>query len=119
MHTFPVFDYNVYDLIIMYMIEVRGYDRGEGDKIKVREAIYTEFGSLLSQLMEERGMNAAALAAALTEHGYEVNEVTLVAYMRDEREVDPRLPKFLVRELALVFEEQMALALAFTFDQSS
>ncbi len=48
-----------------------------------------------------------------------MNEDTLVGYMRGEREVDPVLPKFLVRELALVFEEQMALALAFTFDQSS
>ena len=78
----------------------------------------TKFGWLLSQLMEKRGMDTAALAAALTEHGYEVNEDTLVAYMRGEREVDPRLPKFLVRELALSFEEQVALALAFTFGQS-
>ncbi len=77
-----------------------------------------KFGSLLSQLMEERGMNAAALAAALNEHGYEVNEDTLVAYMRGEREVDPLLPKFLVQELALSFEEQVDLALAFTFGQS-
>ena len=87
--------------------------------IEVRGTILTKFGLLLSQLLEERGMNTAALAAALTEHGYEVNEDTLVGYMRGEREVDPVLPKFLVRELTLVFEEQMALALAFTFDRSS
>ncbi len=89
----------------MYMTEVRG-------------TILTKFGALLSQLMEVRGMDTSALAAALTKHGYEVNEDTLVAYMRGEREVDPLLPKFLVQELALVFEEQVDLALAFTFDQS-
>jgi hypothetical protein len=87
--------------------------------IDARGTVLTKFGSLLSQLMEKRGIDTVALAAALTEHGYEVNEDTLVGYMRGEREVDPVLPKFLVRELALVFEEQMALALAFTFDQSS
>ena len=91
--------------VVRYMIEVRG-------------TILTKFGSLLSQLMEVRGMDTSALAAALTKHGYEVNEDTLVAYMRGEREVDPLLPKFLVQELALVFEEQVALALAFTFGQS-
>jgi hypothetical protein len=37
--------------------------------------------------------------------------------MRGEKEVDPVLPKFLVQALALDFNEQIALALAFTFGQ--
>ena len=77
----------------------------------------TKFGSLLCRLMKERGMDTTALAAALTQQGYEVNENALVEYMRGEKEVDPVLPKFLVQALALDFNEQIALALAFTFGQ--
>lgn len=78
----------------------------------------TEFGFVLSELMERRGMDAAALATALAERGYEqANEHALVAYMRGELEVDPRLPSFLAGALALSFEEKKFLALAFTYGQ--
>ena len=78
----------------------------------------TEFGFLLSELMERRGMDAAALASALAEQGYEeANENSLVAYMQGELEVDPRLPSFLAGALTLSFEEKKSLALAFTYGQ--
>ncbi len=78
----------------------------------------TEFGFLLSELMERRGMDAAALATVLAERGYEqVNEYSLVAYMQGELKVDPRLPSFLAGALTLSFEEKTFLALAFTYGQ--
>jgi hypothetical protein len=78
----------------------------------------TEFGFLLSELMEKRGMDAAALATALAEQGYEqANEYLLVAYMQGELEVDPRLPSFLAGAMRLTFEEKRFLALAFTYGQ--
>jgi hypothetical protein len=78
----------------------------------------TEFGFLLSELMERRGMDAAALATALAGWGYEqANEYSLVAYMQGELEVDPRLPSFLAGALTLSFEEKRFLALAFTYGQ--
>ena len=80
--------------------------------------IMTEFGLLLSALLDERGLDTAGLSAALAEHGYEeASEDALVGYMRGEREVDPRLPRFLALALALGFEEKQDLALAFTFVQ--
>ncbi len=78
----------------------------------------TKFGWLLSELMDKRGMDTAELAAALAKQGYEVNEETLVEYMQSKREIDPVLPEFLVEALVLDFEEQMELALAFTFGQT-
>ncbi len=78
----------------------------------------TEFGFLLSELMERRSVDAAALVTALAERGYEAaNEDLLVAYLRGEVEVDPRLPSFLARVLTLSFEEKKALALTFTYGQ--
>jgi len=78
----------------------------------------TKFGFLLSELMERRGMDAAALATVLAERGYEqANEYSLVAYMQGELEVDPRLPSFLAGALTLTFEEKRFLALAFTYGQ--
>ena len=78
----------------------------------------TKFGFLLSELMERQGMDAAALATALAERGYEqANEYLLVAYMQGELEVDPRLPSFLAGALTLSFEEKRFLALAFTYGQ--
>ena len=63
-------------------------------------------------------MDAAALATALAERGYEqANEYLLVAYMQGELEVDPRLPSFLAGALTLTFEEKRFLALAFTYGQ--
>ncbi len=63
-------------------------------------------------------MDTAELAAALAKQGYEANEETLVEYMQSKREIDPVLPEFLVEALVLDFEEQMELALAFTFGQT-
>jgi hypothetical protein len=78
----------------------------------------TEFGFLLSELMERRGVDAAALATALAERGYEAaDENLLVAYLRGELEVDPRLPRYLAEALTLSFEEKKALALTFTYSQ--
>jgi hypothetical protein len=78
----------------------------------------TEFGFLLSELMERRGMDAAALATTLAERGYEqANEYSLVAYLQGELEVDPRLPSLLAGALTLSFEEKRFLALAFTYGQ--
>ena len=78
----------------------------------------TEFGLLMAALMDKRGVDIAGLTAALAEHGYEeASEDALAGSMRGEQEVDPRLPRFLARALALGFEEKKALALAFTFGQ--
>jgi hypothetical protein len=78
----------------------------------------TEFGLLLSELMNERGMDTAALALTLAEQGYhDANEDVLVEYIQGEREVDPCLPSLLARALTLGLEEKKALALAFTFSQ--
>jgi hypothetical protein len=78
----------------------------------------TEFGFLLSELMEKRSMDATALTTTLAGRGYEqANEYSLVAYMQGELEVDPRLPSFLAGALTLSFEEKRFLALAFTCGQ--
>ena len=78
----------------------------------------TKFGVLLSELLDKRGMDPATLARTLAGQGYhEANENTLVEYILGTREVDPCLPRFLARALALSFEEKKALALAFTFGQ--
>ncbi len=78
----------------------------------------TEFGFLLSELMERRGVDVTALAALLAERGYEAaEEYLLVAYLRGEVEVDRRLPSLLAEALALSSEEKKALALTFTYGQ--
>src|SRR5919112_5528031 len=67
-----------------------------------RQMSMTEFGFLLSELMERRGVDVGALATAFAERGYEqANEYLLVAYMQGELEVDPRLPSFLAGALTL------------------
>lgn len=78
----------------------------------------TEFGLLLSELMDNRGMDVVTLSAALVEQGYEyANEDALVSYQLGELEVDPRLPRFLAGALMLSFEERKELAMAFTYGQ--
>jgi hypothetical protein len=78
----------------------------------------TQFGLLLSELMDDRGLDVDTLSAALALQGYEdANEDALVSYQRGESEVDPRLPRFLAQALKLSFEEKKALAMAYTYGQ--
>ena len=78
----------------------------------------TQFGLVLSELMDSRGLDAVTLSAALAEQGYEdANEEALVKYQLGELEVDARLPHFLAQALMLSFEEKKALAMAYTYGQ--
>ena len=78
----------------------------------------TQFGLLLSELMDARGLDVVTLSAALAQQGYEdANEETLVSYQLGELEVDARLPRFLAQALMLSFEEKKALAMAYTYGQ--
>ena len=78
----------------------------------------TQFGLLLSELMDARGLDVVTLSAALAQQGYEdANEETLVSYQLGELEVDVRLPRFLAQVLMLNFEEKKALAIAYTYGQ--
>jgi hypothetical protein len=78
----------------------------------------TDFGLVLSELMDDRGMDVVTLSVALAKQGYEdANEAALVSYQLGELEVDARLPHFLAQALMLSFEEKKALAMAYTYGQ--
>ncbi len=78
----------------------------------------TEFGLLLSELMDDRRMDVVTLGVALAKQGYEdANEDVLVSYQLGELEVDASLPHFLAQALMLSFEEKKALAMAYTYGQ--
>jgi predicted DsbA family dithiol-disulfide isomerase len=80
----------------------------------------TQFGLVLCELMEARGLDLVTLSAALAQQGYEdANEETLARYQRGELEVDDRLPRFLAQALMLSFEEKKALAMAYTYGQDA
>ena len=74
-----------------------------------------DFGEVLAEALERRGMSLADLVDALAGTEVPRTEEELLACMRGEREMDASLPFQLRGALALTDEERLDLAMAATF----